>query len=302
CGPTHRASTREMSVPSASLGGSPSVAARSRKGRSSSCAPARSTRSCARSRRTVSSRCYWRAGRRLPRRSSPPVSSTSCSSSSRPSWPGTGRVYSATSRRRSSSSTSARSPRERTCCWRRTYASRNLGGMFTGIVRELGTVDAFDGSRLVVAAPETAAGAAVGDSVAVAGVCLTVVEAADGRLAFDVVPETLSRTALGRLEPGGEVNVEPSLRVGDQLGGHVVQGHVDAVGRVRSVAPEGDSRRVWVDAPESVLGYTIEKGSIAVDGVSLTVAAFDDDGFEVALIPHTLAVTTLGRLEPADEV
>ena len=174
--------------------------------------------------------------------------------------------------------------------------------MFTGIVRELGTVDAFDGSRLVVAAPETAAGAAVGDSVAVAGVCLTVVETAEGRLAFDVVPETLSRTALGRLEPGGEVNVEPSLRVGDRLGGHVVQGHVDAVGRVRSVAPEGDGRRVWVDAPESVLGYCIEKGSIAVDGVSLTVAAFDDDGFEVALIPHTLAVTTLGRLEPAAEV
>ena len=171
--------------------------------------------------------------------------------------------------------------------------------MFTGIVRELGRVDAFDGSRLVVVAPETAAGAQVGDSVAVAGVCLTVVEAAEGRLAFDVVPETLSRTALGRLGPGSEVNLEPSLRLGDQLGGHVVQGHVDGVGRVRSVAPEG---RVWIDAPESVVRYCIEKGSIAVDGVSLTVAAYDDDGFEVALIPHTLAVTTLGRLEPGDEV
>ena len=174
--------------------------------------------------------------------------------------------------------------------------------MFTGIVRELGTVASFDGSRLVVTAPVTAAGAAVGDSVAVAGVCLTVVEAVDGRLAFDVVPETLSRTALGHIETGDNVNLEPSLRVGDQLGGHVVQGHVDAVGRVRSVAPEGDGRRVWIDAPESVLGYCIEKGSIAVDGISLTVAAFDDDGFEVALIPHTLAVTTLGRLEPTDEV
>ena len=171
--------------------------------------------------------------------------------------------------------------------------------MFTGIVRELGRVDAFEGSRLVVVAPETAAGAQVGDSVAVAGVCLTVVEAAEGRLAFDVVPETLSRTALGRLGPGSEVNLEPSLRLGDQLGGHVVQGHVDGVGRVRSVAPEG---RVWIDAPESVVRYCIEKGSIAVDGVSLTVAAYDDDGFEVALIPHTLAVTTLGRLEPGDEV
>ena len=174
--------------------------------------------------------------------------------------------------------------------------------MFTGIVREVGSVAAFDGSRLVVAALETAPDAAVGDSVSVAGVCLTVVEQEAGRLAFDVVPETLARTALGRLQPGDAVNVEPSLRVGDPLGGHVVQGHVDAVGRVRSVTPEGDARRVWVDAPESVLGYCIEKGSIAVDGVSLTVASFDDDGFEVALIPHTLAVTTLGRLEPGDAV
>ena len=174
--------------------------------------------------------------------------------------------------------------------------------MFTGIVRELGAVEAFDGSRLVLAAHETSASAAVGDSVAVAGVCLTVVEAEEGRLAFDVVPETLGRTALARLEPGNEVNLEPSLRVGDQLGGHVVQGHVDAVGRVRSVVPEGDSRRVWIDAPDTVVRYCIEKGSIAVEGVSLTVAAFDDEGFEVALIPHTLEVTTLGRLEPGDEV
>ena len=174
--------------------------------------------------------------------------------------------------------------------------------MFTGIVRELGTVDAFDGSRLVVAAPETAAAAAVGDSVAVAGVCLTVVANEDGRLVFDAVPETLSRTALGSLDPGDAVNVEPSLRVGDQLGGHVVQGHVDAVGRVRSVEPEGEGRRVWVDAPDTVVRYCIVKGSIAVDGVSLTIAAFDDEGFEVALIPHSLAVTTLGSLEPGDQV
>jgi riboflavin synthase len=174
--------------------------------------------------------------------------------------------------------------------------------MFTGIVREVGTVDAFGGSRLVVAGPETAASVAVGDSVSVAGVCLTVVEAREGRLAFDVVPETLARTALGRLEPGDFVNLEPSLRVGDSLGGHVVQGHVDAVGSVRSLEPEAESRRVWVDAPESVVRYCLEKGSIAVDGVSLTVAALDDDGFEVALIPHTLEVTTLGRLEPGDEV
>src|SRR5438132_5584581 len=174
--------------------------------------------------------------------------------------------------------------------------------MFTGIVREVGAVAAFDGARLLVEAPETAQGVAVGDSVSVAGVCLTVVETEAGRLAFDVVPETLARTALGRLETGDAVNLEPSLRVGDQLGGHVVQGHVDGVGRVRSVTPEGDSRRVWFDAPEGVVRYCLEKGSVAVDGVSLTVAALDDDGFEGALIPHTLEVTTLGRLEPGDEV
>ena len=116
------------------------------------------------------------------------------------------------------------------------------------------------------------------------------------------MPETLARTGLGGLQPGDAVNVEPALRVGDPLGGHVVQGHVDAVGRVRSVTPEGDSRRIWLDAPESVIRYCLEKGSIAVDGVSLTVAALDDDGFEVALIPHTLEVTTLGRLEPGDQV
>ena len=174
--------------------------------------------------------------------------------------------------------------------------------MFTGIVRELGTVASFDGARLVVAAPATAPSAAVGDSVSIAGVCLTVVETNGRELSFDVVPESLARTALGGIEAGAAVNVEPSLRVGDQLGGHVVQGHVDAVGRVRFVSPEGDSRRLWVDAPETIVRYCLEKGSIAVDGVSLTVAALDDDGFEVALIPHTLAVTTLGRLEPGDEV
>jgi riboflavin synthase len=173
--------------------------------------------------------------------------------------------------------------------------------MFTGIVRELGAVESFDGSRLVLAAPEAAAAAAVGDSVSIAGVCLTVVEVEDELLAFDVVPETLGRTALADLSVGDSVNVEPSLRVGDQLGGHVVQGHVDAVGLVRSVTSEGDDRRVWIDSPETVR-YCVEKGSIAVDGVSLTIAAIDDDGFEVALIPHTLEVTTLGRLEPGDEV
>ena len=173
--------------------------------------------------------------------------------------------------------------------------------MFTGIVRELGEVASVegggDGVRLVVTAPETAAQAAPGDSVSVAGVCLTVVEASGGRLAFDAVAETLRRSSLGRLGPGARVNLEPALRAGEPLGGHIVQGHVDGVGRVRSL---GD--RTWLDAPPELLRYCVEKGSIAVDGCSLTIAALDDAGFAVALVPHTLAVTTLGSLRPGDLV
>jgi len=178
--------------------------------------------------------------------------------------------------------------------------------MFTGIVRERGRVAGVDGGdagvRLRIAAPETVSGIALGDSVAVGGVCLTVVAIDGAELSFDAVPETLSRTALGRLEPGDDVNVEPALRVGDPLGGHVMQGHVDGVGQVRSVEPEGEGKRVWIDAPTDVVRYCVEKGSIAIDGVSLTVAALDDTGFAVALIPHTLAETTLGSLIPRDEV
>lgn len=175
--------------------------------------------------------------------------------------------------------------------------------MFTGIVREVGRVVAFaDGGRLEVEAPETAAGTAVGDSVAIDGVCLTAVSVENGRLSFDAVPETLRRSALGRLAAGSGVNVESPLRAGDPLGGHIVQGHVDAVGSVRSVDPEGDGARVWFDAPADVLRYCIEKGSVTVSGVALTVTALDDEGFEVALVPHTLAATTLGSIAPGDEV
>jgi riboflavin synthase len=174
--------------------------------------------------------------------------------------------------------------------------------MFTGIVRELGRVEAFDGSHLRVSAPATAPHVAIGDSVAIAGVCLTVVENGGDTLAFDAVPETVSRTSLGRLEPGGDVNVEPALRAGDPMGGHVMQGHVDGVGGVRSVDPEGEGRRIWFDVPAEVLRYCVEKGSVAVDGTSLTIAALDDDGFAVALIPHTLEATTLGGLGPGDPV
>ena len=162
--------------------------------------------------------------------------------------------------------------------------------MFTGIVQELGRIASFEDGRLVV---ESGVRAGIGDSVAVNGVCLTVVEAPDGRLAFDVVQETLDRT-----KPfGDEVNLEAALRAGEPLGGHYVQGHVDGVGTVRST---GDP--VWIDTPEELLSYVVEKGSIAVDGVSLTVAALDERGFAVALVPHTLEVTTLGKIQAGDRV
>jgi riboflavin synthase len=174
--------------------------------------------------------------------------------------------------------------------------------VFTGLIREVGTVRAVeggvDGVRLTIDAPATARDAQVGDSVAISGVCLTVVARDEPALAFDAVPETLERSSLGRLEPGARVNVEPALRAGEALGGHYVQGHVDGVGTVRSVEPEGDGRRIWFDAPGELLRYVVEKGSISVEGTSLTVAALDDDGFAVALIPHTLGATTLGELEP----
>jgi riboflavin synthase len=171
--------------------------------------------------------------------------------------------------------------------------------MFTGIVRERGRVISFDGGRLAV---ETSVQAAVGDSIAVDGVCLTVTSGDGATLAFDVVPETLARTTLGTLEAGGTVNVEPAVRLGDELGGHMVQGHVDGVGRVRASEPEGDGRRVWIEAPPEVLRTCVEKGSITVSGVSLTIAELADDAFAVALIPHTLATTTLGELTAGDGV
>ncbi len=178
--------------------------------------------------------------------------------------------------------------------------------MFTGIVREVGRVASLaasdGGVRLEIEAPETVTTTAVGDSVSINGCCLTAVAADGGRIAFEAVPETLARTSLGTLEAGVRVNVEPSLRAGEPLGGHYVQGHVDGVGTVRSVEDEGQGRRVWIDAPAELLRYTVEKGSIAMEGASLTVAALDDAGFAVALIPHTLEVTTLGELGPGRPV
>jgi riboflavin synthase len=171
--------------------------------------------------------------------------------------------------------------------------------VFTGLVREVGRVVSFDAGRLRV---ESSLAAAIGESVSVNGCCLTVVDGDRRTLAFDTVPETLARTALGRLEAGAGVNLEPALRAGEPLGGHYVQGHVDGVGRVRSLEREGEGARLWVDPPGDVLRYCVEKGSIAVDGVSLTIADLDGDGFAVALVPHTLAATTLGTLETGSEV
>jgi riboflavin synthase len=173
--------------------------------------------------------------------------------------------------------------------------------MFTGIVVEQGEV-VEPPPRLVLRAPQTASDAALGDSVAIDGCCLTVVAIEGDRLSFDAVPETLRRTTLGRLRPGTLVNLEPALRAGDRIGGHVVQGHVDAVGSLASAEPEADAVNMTFRAPEEVLRYVIEKGSISVNGVSLTVTAFDDESFSVSVIPHTRAVTNLGRLAAGDEV
>jgi riboflavin synthase len=167
--------------------------------------------------------------------------------------------------------------------------------MFTGIVQERGRVASFDRGRLVI---ESRIEAEVGDSISVDGVCLTVSEAQNGTLVFDVMVETLNRAKLFR----PQVNLEPALRAGDPLGGHYVQGHVDGVGTVRSIDPEGEGKRVWIDAAPELMRYLVEKGSITVEGVSLTVAGLADDGFAVALVQHTLAATTLGNLAPGDKV
>jgi riboflavin synthase alpha subunit len=176
--------------------------------------------------------------------------------------------------------------------------------MFTGIVRERGRVLAAEhgnGLRLRVEAPETATAANPGDSIAVAGCCLTVTAARDGHLEFDAVPETLARTNLGRLAAGSEVNLEPALRAGEPLGGHFVQGHVDGTARVERLEPEGDGMRLELRLAPELLRYCVEKGSLAVDGVSLTIAALQDDGVEIALVPFTLEHTTLSSLQPGDE-
>ena len=175
--------------------------------------------------------------------------------------------------------------------------------MFTGIVREVGRVIALeggvdDGAVLVVEAPETAPTVSIGGSVAIDGCCLTVEEISGTRLRFHAGTETLSRTSLARFVPGDAVNIEPALRAGEPLGGHYVQGHVDGVGTAREVEKAGEGTRVVVEAPPELLRYCVEKGSITVDGVSLTVVTVTGETFELALIPHTLVATTFGSLAP----
>ena len=178
--------------------------------------------------------------------------------------------------------------------------------MFTGIIESLGEVLAVEtrepGRRLTIQAGNLAQGVAIGDSVAVSGCCLTVVAANGRQLEFDAGPETLSRTILGRLTAGDAVNLERAVRVGDRLGGHFVSGHVDAVGTVLKREDAADWSRFWFQMPQALRTQMASKGSVAVDGVSLTLVDVEPECFSVQLIPHTLAVTTLGMLRPGDAV
>lgn len=181
--------------------------------------------------------------------------------------------------------------------------------MFTGIVIERGALLAVPapsgqgGVRLEIGlSAGLAARLAVGDSLAVAGVCLTITQKGTDRVTVELSPETLSRTTLGGLGGGDQVNLEPALRMGDPLGGHWVQGHVDATARVVDRRELSDHRELAFSIPPELAPFLVEKGSVTVDGVSLTVSALLPDRFEVALIPHTLEVTTLSRLAPGDAV
>lgn len=178
--------------------------------------------------------------------------------------------------------------------------------MFTGIVTDVGRVravaDTDRDKRFEIETRFDLSTVEIGASIAHAGCCLTVVEKGEGWFAVEVSGETLSRTTLGDWTPGYPVNLERSARVGDELGGHIVSGHVDGVGEVVSVAAEGGSHRVRIRVPRPLHRYIAEKGSIAVEGVSLTVNEVEDDVFGVNLIPHTWEVTTLGRLQPGSRV
>ena len=166
--------------------------------------------------------------------------------------------------------------------------------MFTGIVEEVGRVAAIGEGVLIVEADITLADTQIGDSLSVNGACLTVTEMRDGRFSFDVMPETMRRTALESLGSGGVVNLERAVTMNTRLGGHLVQGHVDGTGAVAEITPEGDARVVRISAPPEVMRYLVEKAFIAVNGISLTVMALDEDSFSVSLVRHTYEHTDLG--------
>ena len=173
--------------------------------------------------------------------------------------------------------------------------------MFTGLVEELGRIahleERTEGRRFWISAARVLEGAALGDSIAVNGVCLTAVALEPARFAVEAVPETLRRSTLGSLEAGDPVNLERPITLAQRLGGHLVQGHVDGVGELADVRAEGDGQRMRLRVPAELRRFVAEKGSLTVDGVSLTVAAVTEDGCEIAYIPHTLAVTTAGTYQ-----
>jgi riboflavin synthase len=174
--------------------------------------------------------------------------------------------------------------------------------MFSGIVTAQGEVTAIDEGRITVCSDVVACNAKTGDSVAVNGVCLTVSALSDDRFTADVTPETMRRTALGDLRAGDLVNLEPSLRLGDAVGGHLVSGHIDGVGTIRAQRDEDNARWVHVDVPARLLPFIAEKGSIAIDGISLSVVDVEPSGFTVSLVPHTLRVTAAGAWRPGSRV
>lgn len=177
--------------------------------------------------------------------------------------------------------------------------------MFTGLIRDLGAVKELSGDgegRRLRIATALAPGLRTGDSVAVNGVCLTAVTVSEDEFEAEVMNLTVARSSLAALEPGANVNLEPSLRAGEPVGGHLVQGHVDGVGTIAEVTEDGFARRVRIEASDEILRYVVATGSIAVDGVSLTVAGLDAGSFTVSLIPETLARTNLGAARPGSIV
>ncbi len=174
--------------------------------------------------------------------------------------------------------------------------------MFTGIIEECAEVRTLEGNRLSVASRSIESGGQVGDSIAVNGVCLTVVTNGGEGLGFELSSETLARSSLGRLRPGDAVNLERPVTLSARLGGHLVQGHVDGVGEIIRLTPDDRGAVLTLRVPRGLIRYVVEKGSIAVDGISLTVARIEDDEIDIALIPHTLGATTLGSSVPGDRL